>query len=111
VTAHNKAAVSQDASGGFFLTCSFLNSARPSSPPSLIEGRLGGLQMNRKGVDFTLMQVAPGLWKWQFQIGETVTTGKTHSNLMGMAAHSAQKRIDSELKKPRLTPELTDSAN
>jgi hypothetical protein len=67
--------------------------------------------MNRKGVEFTLVQAEPGLWKWQFQIGETVTTGKTHSNLMGMAAHSAQKRIDRELKKPRLIPELTDSAN
>jgi hypothetical protein len=42
--------------------------------------------MNRRGVEFTLTQVHPGLWKWQFQIGKTVTTGKTQSNLMGMAA-------------------------
>jgi hypothetical protein len=42
--------------------------------------------MNRKGVEFTVTQVHRGLWKWQFQIGKTVTTGKTQSHLMGMAA-------------------------
>jgi hypothetical protein len=52
-------------------------------------------------VEFTLTQVEPGLWKWQFQIGETVTTGRTHSNLMGMVAYRVQKRIDRELNKPR----------
>jgi hypothetical protein len=57
--------------------------------------------MNRRGVEFTVRQVEPGLWRWQFQIGETVTTGRTHSNLMGMVAHRVQKRIDSELNKPR----------
>jgi hypothetical protein len=57
--------------------------------------------MNRKGVDFTLMQVEKGMWKWQFQIGKTITTGKTVSNLMGMAAHKVQQRIDRELRKQR----------
>lgn len=55
--------------------------------------------MNRKGVEFSLTEVEPGLWKWQFQIGNVVTTGKTHSNLRGLAAHRAQQRIDRELKK------------
>ena len=57
--------------------------------------------MNRKGVEFSLIQVEPGLWKWQFQIGDTVKSGKTHSNLMGLAARRVQIRIDRELKKPR----------
>jgi hypothetical protein len=57
--------------------------------------------MIRKGVEFSLVQVKPGLWKWEFQIEKTVTTGKTKSNLMGMAARKAQQRIDQELKKPR----------
>jgi hypothetical protein len=57
--------------------------------------------MNRRGVEFTLIQVEPGLWKWQFQIGETVTNGRTHSNLFGMAARKVQQRIDRELVKPR----------
>jgi hypothetical protein len=57
--------------------------------------------MNRKGVEFTLHQVEPGLWSWQYQIGKTVTVGKTRSNLMGMAAYGIQQRIDRELIKPR----------
>jgi hypothetical protein len=54
-----------------------------------------------RGVEFTVWLVKPGLWKWQFQVGETVRTGKTRSNLMGMAAHRVQQRIDLELRKPR----------
>jgi hypothetical protein len=57
--------------------------------------------MNRRGVEFSLMEAEPGVWKWQFQIGEIVTTGKTQSNLKGMAAHRVHERIDRELKKPR----------
>ena len=60
-------------------------------------------QMNRRGVEFTVTQVESGLWKWQFQIDETVTTGKTYSNLMGMAAHRVQQRIDRELNKAEQT--------
>ena len=59
------------------------------------------MQMKRRGVEFSLRQVEPDLWKWQFQIGHTITTGTTRSRLMGIAAHRAQKRIDTELKKPR----------
>jgi hypothetical protein len=59
--------------------------------------------MNRRGVEFTVTQVEPGLWEWQFQIDETVTTGKTYSNLMGMAAHRVQQRIDRELNKAEQT--------
>ena len=73
-----------------------------SSPlNSLIAGESEGLHMNRRGVEFSLTQVEPGLWKWQFQIGDTVTNGKTQSNLMGMAARRVQQRIDRELGKPR----------
>jgi hypothetical protein len=42
--------------------------------------------MNRRGIEFTLVQVEPDLWQWQFRIGETVTTGKTKTELKGMAA-------------------------
>ena len=38
--------------------------------------------MNRKGVQFTLQLVEPGWWRWRFQIGEAVSTGKTQTNLM-----------------------------
>jgi hypothetical protein len=57
--------------------------------------------MNRRGIEFTLVQIEPGLWQWQFRIGETVTSGTTRTNLKGMAAHRVQQRIDRELNKPR----------
>jgi hypothetical protein len=57
--------------------------------------------MIRRGVEFSLVQVEPGLWEWEFQIDKTVTSGKTKSNLMGMAARRAQQQIDQELRKPR----------
>jgi hypothetical protein len=50
--------------------------------------------MNRKGIEFSLVQVTPDVWRWQFQIDETVTTGKTQTRLKGMAARRAQERID-----------------
>jgi hypothetical protein len=57
--------------------------------------------MNRKGVEFTVTQVEPGLWKWQFKISETVKTGKTKSKLLGIAARRVQQLIDRELNKSR----------
>jgi hypothetical protein len=42
--------------------------------------------MTRKGVEFTLFLIEPDLWKWRFQIGETATTGKTRTKLMGLLA-------------------------
>jgi hypothetical protein len=57
--------------------------------------------MNRKGIEYSVKQVELELWKWQFQIGETVTTGRTRTRLMGMAAHRVQQRIDCELNKAR----------
>ena len=56
--------------------------------------------MNRRGVDFTLVQSELGLWEWRFQIGEAVTTGRTEAHLMGLAAHRVQQLIDRELEKP-----------
>jgi hypothetical protein len=41
--------------------------------------------MNRRGIEFSRMQARPGLWKWRFQIGETVTGGRTEAKLMGLA--------------------------
>jgi hypothetical protein len=56
--------------------------------------------MNRKGVEFSVAQVEPGLWKWQFEIENIVKTGKVRTNLMGIAAHRVQQKIDRELSKP-----------
>jgi hypothetical protein len=57
--------------------------------------------MIRKGVEFTLLLIEPGLWKWRFQIGETATTGLTRTNLMGLAARRVEGRIDGALRKLR----------
>jgi hypothetical protein len=54
--------------------------------------------MNRRGIEFTLVQVEPGLWRWQFWIGEHLTTGKTKTNLKGMAVRRVQQQIDLGLK-------------
>jgi hypothetical protein len=57
--------------------------------------------MNRRGIEFTLTQVQPGLWHWQFQIGKSVMNGKTETNLRGMAVHRVQQRIDREISRTR----------
>ncbi len=55
--------------------------------------------MNYKGVEYALTLVAPGVWKWQFRIGEKVISGKTEARLNLLAIRRVQLRIDRELKK------------
>jgi hypothetical protein len=66
--------------------------------------------MNRKGIEFTLMQIEPDLWRWQFRIGQTVTIGTTKTKLKGMAARRAQLRIDRALQEARRLARLFDPA-
>jgi hypothetical protein len=55
--------------------------------------------MIRKGVEYTLATTAtPGVWKWQFQIGNEVRTGKTETRINLLAMRRVQLRIDRELK-------------
>ena len=58
-----------------------------------------GCFMIYKGVEFTMTAVAPGVWKWQFRIGERVVAGKTEARLYLLAVRRVQLRIDRELKK------------
>ncbi|WP_454626538.1 hypothetical protein [Bradyrhizobium cenepequi] len=55
--------------------------------------------MIHKGVEYTVTLATPGVWKWQFQIGDTVKTGKTEAKLQLLAIRRVQLRIDRELKK------------
>jgi hypothetical protein len=55
--------------------------------------------MIHKGVEFTVTQAAPGVWRWQFRIGDKVKTGKTEAKLQLLAIRRVQLRIDRELKK------------
>jgi hypothetical protein len=52
-----------------------------------------------KGIEYTLTPVVPGVWKWQFQIGDKVISGKTEARLNLLAVRRIQRRIDRELKK------------
>jgi hypothetical protein len=56
--------------------------------------------MNHRGVEYTLTQSdTPGIWKWQFRIGDRAVTGKTEARLYLLAVRRVQLRIDRELKK------------
>jgi hypothetical protein len=58
--------------------------------------------MVHKGVEFTVATTAtPGVWKWQFRIGDDVKTGKTETRINLLAIRRVQLRIDRELKKVR----------
>jgi len=52
-----------------------------------------------KDVEFTVTAAAPGIWKWQFRIGDRVVAGKTEAKLNLLAIRRVQLRIDRELKK------------
>jgi hypothetical protein len=61
--------------------------------------------MTHKGVDYTVaMTTTPGIWKWQFQIGEKVKTGKTETRISLLAIRRVQLRIDRELKQAAREP-------
>ena len=61
--------------------------------------------MMHKGVHYTVAVTAvPSVWKWQFQIGDAVKTGKTETRINLLAIRRVQLRIDRELKKPTDNP-------
>jgi hypothetical protein len=66
---------------------------------------LGEGRMTHKGVDYTVaLTTTPGIWKWQFQIGEQIKTGKTETRINLLAIRRVQLRIDRELKKTARAP-------
>ena len=66
--------------------------------------------MNHRGVEYSIARTEPGLWRWRFAIGESVTTGTTQTNLAGMAAHRVRRRINRALKTVGFAiPHRTDS--
>ena len=47
--------------------------------------------MNHKGVEYAVTTTAtPGIWKWQFRIGDEVKSGRTETriNLLAIGASS-----------------------
>ncbi len=56
--------------------------------------------MIHKGVEYNITRTeVPGIWRWQFQIGDLVKAGKTEARLPLLAMRRVQLRIDRELKK------------
>lgn len=61
--------------------------------------------MNHKGVEYTLTKLeTPGIWRWQFRIGDRVKSGKTEARLPLLARRRIQSRIDRELKQAAREP-------
>ena len=55
--------------------------------------------MIHKGVEFNVTQIAAGIWRWRFQIGDRIFTGKTEAKLNLLAIRRVELRIDRELKR------------
>jgi hypothetical protein len=56
-------------------------------------------------VEYTVERTTtPGVWKWQFRIGDKVVTGKTETAIYFLAIRRVQQRIDRELKKASRYP-------
>ncbi len=55
--------------------------------------------MDHKGVEYTLNRSeTPGVWKWEFRIGDLVRSGRTEARLLLLAMRRVQLKIDRELK-------------
>jgi hypothetical protein len=55
--------------------------------------------MNHKGIEYTLTRSeTPGIWKWQFRIGDLVRSGTTEARLLLLAMRRVQLKIDRELR-------------
>ncbi|WP_338690783.1 hypothetical protein V5279_29975 [Bradyrhizobium sp. 26S5] len=55
--------------------------------------------MIHRGVEFSVTQLVAGVWRWRFQIGDQIFTGRTEAKLDLLAIRRVQLRIDRELNK------------
>ena len=55
--------------------------------------------MVHKGVEFTVMAVAPDIWQYEFRLGDRLIAGKTEAKLHLLAIRRVQIRIYRELRK------------
>jgi hypothetical protein len=61
--------------------------------------------MKHKGVEYMVAPTATrGVWRWQFQIGDLVKTGRTETRISLLAMRRVQLRINRELKKASAQP-------
>jgi len=55
--------------------------------------------MQHRGVEFRVLPIERGRWKWEFRIGDKVKTGKTETMFKEMAARRVRQLINRELRK------------
>ena len=57
------------------------------------------MNRNHRGVEYMVVPSGtPGVWQWQFRIGDRVRSGKTETRISLLAMRRVQLRIDRELK-------------
>jgi hypothetical protein len=55
--------------------------------------------MNYRGIEYSVaMTTTPGIWKWQFRIGDELKIGKTETRISLLAIRRVQLRINRALK-------------
>ena len=52
-----------------------------------------------RGIEYTVTPSAPGIWQWQFRLGDAVIAGRTETRIRQLAIRRVHLRIDRELKK------------
>jgi hypothetical protein len=63
-----------------------------------------------KGINYTVSAtVDPEIWQWQFQIGDSIKTGKTKTRLAAMAIRRVQSKIDTALKQSASSTSAADN--
>ena len=60
---------------------------------------MGGRLVIHKGIRYSVAAtVEPDIWQWQFQIGESIRTGKTNTRLAALAERRVKMKIDAALR-------------
>jgi hypothetical protein len=53
-----------------------------------------------KGIQYTISATdEPDIWRWRFQIGDAVRSGRTETRLAELAARRVQSKIDAALRR------------
>jgi hypothetical protein len=63
-----------------------------------------------RGIEYTVGVTAePDVWRWRFQIGGKVMTGKTQTRLAALAARRVRSKIDAALRTSEASPAIQDN--
>jgi hypothetical protein len=58
-----------------------------------------GTSVIHRGIQYTITATAePDIWRWRFEIGDAVKTGRTQTRLAELAARRVQSKIDAALR-------------